>query len=467
MTVHNTPHNGDPERGKDDNTAHRHGSSENPSHGDPDEGRQEYTPRDEDIDEPPGAPSAGSREERPTVPPRAPLTDPSVAPLLDPDVDAGRGARQRALRTERLRTLGQMASGVAHDLSQSLALIAGYGELLERELSGSSPDARRLREYAAIMRSAATDGGELARRLLTFSRVQAHGPAVRVEATSLLEDVARLTAPRWRDATRASGYPVALSVRSIGDEEALAILGWSSSLRDALKNLVLNAVDALPSGGDICLGARRDGDMVELIVADTGIGMTAEVRARIFEPFFTTKGARGTGLGLAQVFAIVQHHRGEVEVHSAPGRGTSFILRLPAASPARADQPGAAVTPDAGRTPLRVLAVDDDPAHGRMLAAMLGHDGHQVSVVGSAEAALERMASNEFDVVVSDLLLGGRLDGWHLAERVRQERPGVRVCLVTGWGAEIDPTDAARRGVDAVLAKPYGLGELLAVGGAR
>ena len=447
MTVHNTPqHDDDERRGKDTSTDQ------------PDQDGEPY-PSHSQGSTAPGCPDRASPDQS--------GDELSVISLAQQDADAAREARQSVLRSEKLRALGQMASGVAHDLNQSLALIAGYGELLERELADPSPDPRRLREYAAIMRAAAADGGELAKRLLTFSRVQAQGPAVRVGAASLLRDVARLTAPRWRDASRAAGYPVSLSIMTNGDDEVLAVQGWPSSLRDALTNLVLNAVDALPSGGRIQLLARRDGNRVMILVADTGIGMPPEVRARIFEPFFTTKGERGTGLGLAQVFAIVQQHGGDVEVQSTPGRGTTFALRLPAASPACHDRYGGEHAPDAEHAPRRVLAVDDDPAHGRMLAAMLGHEGHQVTVVTSAAEALDRLAVADFDVVISDLALGAGPDGWHLAERVRRDRLDVRVCLVTGWGGDIDPAEAAERGVAAVLAKPYGLGELLTVVGAR
>ena len=465
MTVHITLHHGDPPRGRDTGSSGDDLEGDDAhSRGGPAAGGQEPN----SLDNPDGRADERCAESdvpvESTFGPSAEGPVPSMARL---GAAAARDARQPVPRTEKVRALGQMASGVAHDLNQSFALIAGYAELLERDLAGPSPDPRRLREYAAVMREAAIDGGEMARRLLSVSRVPAQGAAVPVAATALLRDVARLTVPRWREATRAAGHPVSLSIRADGDAEALAVLGWSSSLREALTNLVLNAVDALPRGGEICLGARRDGDWVELLVADTGIGMPPEVRARIFEPFFTTKGERGTGLGLAQVFAIVQQHGGEITVRSAPGRGTTFTLCLPAASPA-GDERGTDNRPqESAGAPLRVLAVDDDPAHGRMLAAMLGHDGHQVTVVSSAETALERLTVGEFDVVVSDLGLGAGPDGWQLAECVRRDRPDVRVCLVTGWGEDIDPAEAAERGVFAVLAKPYALNDLLAVVGAR
>ena len=462
MTVHSTSHHDDHQCGEDgpsSNTrtgdnSHRMGS---PHTGCPEQ-KSSGSP-DEAVDVPLVESPAGSPEvvpsQRSAMP--APVAPPRTASA------AGREVQARARPTGELRTPRQMASGIAHDLIQSLALIAGYAELLERELAAPSPDLARVREYATTMRSAANDGGEMARRLLASSRAEGLGSPVQVDARSLLHDVARLTAPRWRDTTRAAGHPVSLSIRT--DDESLDVLGWPSSLRDALTSLVLNAVDALPNGGEIRLGARRDRDCVELLVADTGIGMAPEVRARIFEPFFTTKGEHGTGLGLAQVFAIVQQHGGEVDVYSVPGQGTTFALRLPATPAGRTDRGGSRRGAEGG--PLRVLAVDDDPSHGRLLAAMLGHDGHQVTVVRSAEAALERLAEASYDVVVADLDLRSGEDGWQLAEHLRRHRPGVRVCLVTGWGEAIDRSLAAERGVSAVLAKPYALHDLLTVVGAR
>jgi CheY-like chemotaxis protein len=186
-------------------------------------------------------------------------------------------------------------------------------------------------------------------------------------------------------------------------------------------------------------------------VADTGVGMPPEVRARALEPFFTTKGDRGTGLGLAQVFGIVRRHDGELDLDSVEGAGTTVRLRLPA---------GGAVAPVAeervrrGRS-LRVLAVDDEPRLARAAASVLEAVGHVVATATSGEEALARLESEPFDVVVSDLGMGQGINGWELAGRVKAGWPGMRFVLVTGWGAELDPVAAQRRGVDAVVAKPY------------
>jgi CheY-like chemotaxis protein len=272
----------------------------------------------------------------------------------------------------------------------------------------------------------------------------------------LLRDVAQLTAPRWRDAAQAEGRAISVDVAC--DPDAV-VVGWPAALRDSLTNLVFNAVDALPNGGVIRLDASRAGERVDVCVADTGVGMSADVQARVFEPFFSTKGSQGTGLGLAQVFGIVEQHGGQISLESAVGRGTTFRLSLRAAA---ASLPSTEIRPGstAGREKLRILAVDDEPAIAAMVVRVLRPLRHTVNTAGSAEEALERLEAEQFDIVVSDLGLGAGMSGWEFAMRVRDRWPDIRFILATGWGAEIDPDEASEKGVAVVLAKPYHPDEL-------
>jgi CheY-like chemotaxis protein len=186
--------------------------------------------------------------------------------------------------------------------------------------------------------------------------------------------------------------------------------------------------------------------------------MSPEVQRRIFEPFFTTKGEHGTGLGLAMVFGIVRQHGGEIEVTSVPGQGTTFSLSLPASEP---EQGEAHVSVEC-RTArvLRVLVVDDEQRLAALAAGMLRRDGHFAAEAASGQAALERLGSEAFDLVISDLSMGEGLNGWELADAVAQLRPGLPVVLATGWGAGIDVAEARGRGVQAVLAKPFRIADL-------
>jgi diguanylate cyclase (GGDEF)-like protein/PAS domain S-box-containing protein len=364
--------------------------------------------------------------------------------------------RQMLAQAEKLRALGQMASGIAHDLNQSLGLIAGFGDIAQRALMSAPMDTEALNEALPIISQAAMDGGQTVRQLLTFARTQPDGAAERVDLGALLREVAQLTAPRWRDAPQAAGRPISLHVQTAGE---LIVEGWPISMREALTNLIFNAVDALPAGGIIRLAARRVDENVVVEVSDSGLGMSTEVQERIFEPFFTTKGERGTGLGLAQVFGVMEQHYGTVAVDSSPGMGTTFRLTLPAVSTTSVLQDTAAA-PSTEVPRLRVLAVDDEPAMGNMIRRVLRPRGHSVVTATSGEEALERLADESFDVLISDVGMGPGMNGWELVERLRQSWPEMHVVLATGWGAAIDSSEARAKGVDAVIAKPYRPGDL-------
>jgi signal transduction histidine kinase/ActR/RegA family two-component response regulator len=372
----------------------------------------------------------------------------------------GQAVRRAQAHGERLRALGEMASGIAHDLNQSLALITGYSDMARQELSLESPDLLRVREMVEITARAALEGGQALRGLLTFVRSQEMlAEAERLEVKDLLRDAARLTAPRWRDAPQAEGRPIHLSVEA---EPDLAVTGSAAALREAITNLIFNAVDALPHGGSIQLIARGQGDRVVIEVRDTGTGIPPDIQAKIFDPFFTTKGERGTGLGLPQVLSIIERHMGSIEVDSDPRNGTSFAISLPPSE--QQAKPIARTTervPEAPSRLIRILIVEDEDQLARMASLVLKQRGHVVCVADSGDAALARLEEEApFDLIISDLGLGPGKNGWDVAEVVRHRSPGTRFVLVTGWGAAIDLAEARLRGVDRIIAKPYRIAEL-------
>lgn len=361
---------------------------------------------------------------------------------------------------ERLRALGEMASGIAHDLNQSLALITGYSEIAHQELNKPQPDISRVREMVAITARAALEGGEALRGLLSFVSTRELTLAVeRVDAASVLQEAARLTAPRWRDASQAEGRSIELHLHL---EPDCAVNGSPVALREAITNLIFNAVDALPRGGTIHLAARGDGDYVILEVRDSGTGIPVDLQSRVFDPFFTTKGEHGTGLGLSQVVAIVKRHGGSVDLQSSPGSGTTFALKFPraAASITATEHDLAQVSTSEPMRSIRILVVEDEKQLARMASLVLTQRGHSVVVAPSGEEALAHLEQERFDLIVSDLGLGSGLNGWDLAEAVRARWPWTDFVLVTGWGAAIDLEDARARGVHHVISKPYRIADL-------
>ena len=374
------------------------------------------------------------------------------------DVRQAERQQQAMAQSEKLRALGQMASGIAHDLNQSLMLVASYNDLAHQALMHDPPNLAELGDLLTTATQAAIDGGETVKRLLLFTRAAPDPVTGAIDLAQIVREGAQLTAPHWRDAAQAEGRPISMHIESEGHP---TVLGSASQLRELMTNLIFNAVDAMPAGGTIRLRVAAEHGRAIVEVIDSGVGMSAEVRERVFEPFFTTKGDQGTGLGLAMVFGIVEQHGGSIDVRSAPGEGSTLRVSLPLLSaPTESASPARPPEPESQR-PLRVLVVDDEPMMTRAVVRMLKPTVHVVSVAASGEEALLLLAEHTFDVVVSDMGMGAGMNGWELADAVRSRWPAIRFMLATGWGAAIDSDEARAKGVEAVLAKPYLSADLL------
>ena len=361
-------------------------------------------------------------------------------------------AQDQLVRTEKLRALGEMASGVAHDFNNLLASVLGRAQLLMRRVQ----DPQQLQWLRVIERSA-LDGAQTVRRLQEFTRIRRDQPMVPLDLAQMVVDALDITQSRWREEPVSRG--IVIEVRAeLG--AGPPILGDAAELREALTNLILNAVDAMPAGGILSLVTGATDDHVEVAVSDTGVGIPAAVREKIFDPFFTTKGPQGTGLGLSLTYGIVSRHGGFVTVESEEGRGSTFRLSFPSAamvespatSPARADAAPA-------RT-LRCLVVDDEESVRSMLADVIESAGHQATMVNGGAEAIERFRAESFDVVLTDLAMP-RVSGWQVASAVKQIAPRVPVFLVTGFGVELTPEERRAHGVDLVLVKPLQIQEIL------
>jgi CheY-like chemotaxis protein/anti-sigma regulatory factor (Ser/Thr protein kinase) len=238
--------------------------------------------------------------------------------------------------------------------------------------------------------------------------------------------------------------------------EDVFVLGAPAALREALINLIFNAVDALPRGGWIRMAVFACEEHVVVRVSDSGEGIPAEIRERIFEPFFSTKGSQGTGLGLAVVAGILERHAGTIALEPAPAGGTAFIMTLPRTYPS-----GDAVPSPTGNPACpHLLVVDDDPALANMVRLMLQQQGCTADMATDVEAALTCLKNARYEVLITDLGLGDGLSGWDLAREVQEHWPETKVLLATGWGAAIDVGEASARGVHGVLSKPYRMDEL-------
>jgi len=273
-----------------------------------------------------------------------------------------------------------------------------------------------------------------------------------VDLAKIVQQAVSLTEPKWRHQTQANGLTVTVAT----EFKALPIVaGEESALREVLTNLIFNAVDAMPEGGRVSLETAIENERAILRVSDTGTGMTESVRQRCLEPFFSTKGERGTGLGLSMVYGIIQRHRGELQIHSALGKGTTFVLSLPLAEsgPMEASVVSTGTKPNSS---LKVLIVDDEDRIREVLSTYLRCDGHSVVTAASGREALEKFRRHHFDLVVMDRAMP-EMSGDQTARFIKQVNQNVPVILLTGFGALIEMTGAQPQGVDVVLNKPITL----------
>ena len=362
-------------------------------------------------------------------------------------------------RERRLAAVGQLAAGVMHDVNNALNPIMAAAYLLQA--NATNPD--KVRDYAERISKAAETGAATAARVGRFIRqepLQGESEEL-VDLSQVCDEVVAMTRPLW--AERAKGGVVRFE-RDLGG--GIMVRGIAGELREALLNLVQNALDAMAGGGTLAMRTYAAAGEVSVEVRDTGIGMSAEVRERAFEPFFTTKGKAGTGLGLAEVYGIVKRHRGHAEIESMPGIGTTVRLVFPlgvlGGATSEAEQPRQ-------RAPRHVLLVEDHTDSREFMQALLESDGHSVDTVTcvrEATARLEAATRNggtPYDVLVTDIGLPDG-SGWDLIAVARERWPALRIGVVTGW----EPRVGAGTDGDFILRKPVRTSELLAqVAGVR
>jgi PAS domain S-box-containing protein len=360
------------------------------------------------------------------------------------DITEQKEERERAARADKLRALGQLASGVAHDFNNSLAAILGRAQLLRRQVNDPA-----LVRNLDIIQTAAEDAAATVRRIQTFARKSAVKEFELVDVAGLLNDAIEITRTRWQNEARIRGleYEVKLDT-----SPGHYTYGSASELREVFVNMIVNAVDAMPRGGKLLITCRRIEDRLQLHFSDNGVGMPDDVQQKIFEPFFSTKGAHGTGLGLSVSYSIIERHSGSISVVSKPGNGSRFTVDLPAVSANSSSEDLSNALSEAPS--LRILVVDDERPVRETLAEMLVAVNHKVELAGSGQEAVEKMRARAFDFVFTDLAMP-EMDGWETARLIRKGWPNVKIVLVTGYGPNTDLPAGEEELVDAIIGKPF------------
>ena len=361
--------------------------------------------------------------------------------------------QRHVLQQERLRAVGQMASGIAHDFNNTLSPILGFSEMLLRRPAGAAPDTE---SYLRLINIAARDAAAVVRRLRDLYRERVEPATLKpVNLERCITEAIALTQPRWRNQALANGVTIQVTTHVAAPLPPVA--GDEAELREMLTNLIFNAVDAMPKGGPIELRARPDGDGVRVEVADSGGGMSDEVRVRCLEPFFSTKGQHGSGLGLSLVNAIVERHRATLEIESAPGRGTTISVRFPQGAPPAT----ALLGPEPEDLPrrLRILVVEDEPVVRKVISDQLLYEGHTVETATNGVEGLEKFMAGWFDVVVTDRAMP-EMGGDQLAATIMRVAPDKPIIMLTGFGDLMEARGERPPGVRVLVSKPV-TGEVL------
>ena len=370
---------------------------------------------------------------------------------LKREIGERRRAQQYIAQHERIRALGVMASGITHDFNNALSIIMGGSDLLmsEARKTKSSP---KMDHYLQVVQTAARDAATVVKRLKDFYRADQAEAFKSVDLNRLIRDTVSLTEPRWLDQAQAGGTFIEVEMDLQPTEEVDCN---ESEVREALTNLILNAVDAMPDGGTLAIRSSLDDGHIVVEVADTGSGMTDEVRRRCLEPFFSTKGDDGSGMGLA----IMQQHQGTIDIESEPGKGTTIEMRIPLKSEGKTATIDVeeAVPQEADSS--KVLVVDDDPLVLMILAEYLRAEGKSVDTANGGADALGLFKDGDYDVVVTDWAMP-EMNGLQLAEAVKDASSSTPVVMVSGFGDMAQVSGGKPPNVDVLLTKPVSRDEL-------
>ena len=378
--------------------------------------------------------------------------------MVEKRTDELRQTQDQLIQSEKLRSLGVITSGVAHDFNNILGVILGRTQLLLRDVTDESV----IEDLESIEKSA-LKGAATIKRMQDYTRIRKDEAFVPVRIQEIMEEVVEMTRTRWKDAAEQKGISVRvnLDLQDVPDVE-----GNASELKDVFINIIFNAIDAMPEGGDLTIKTYLETILSEkwvtVEIRDTGVGIDSESKMKIFDPFFTTKMEQGSGLGMSVAYGIIERHKGHIKFSSTVGMGTVFHTRLPMALYVY-EEPGLE-KPEGKKQkehrPCNILVVDDDDAIRLTLTEMLEIENHKVVSASSGQEALVFLANQNFDIVFTDLGMPG-MSGWEVSKEVKRLYPSTKVVMITGWGGQLDSIRAKESGIEKIIPKPVSYEEIL------
>jgi signal transduction histidine kinase/ActR/RegA family two-component response regulator len=365
--------------------------------------------------------------------------------------------REQEIHAQKMAALGELSFGVAHNVNNTLTGILGRAQLILR----NSNDEAKIKAGLELIIKSAEDGAHIIRRIQDFARQRPSREFETISIADLLKDACEMTRPRWESRSEFAQMRFALHA----DCQAY-VKGDPVELREVLVNMIYNAIDAMPSGGEIRLSTQENRERVIVCVSDTGTGMSPDTKQRLFDPFFTTKGKAGTGMGLAVSFGIIRRHEGSIEVDSEPGRGTTFKISLPKVV-AEAEDASGALPETAGAatdSKVRVLVVDDETHVREVLIEALEAEGCEVISAQSGEIALAlyEQYGGRFDAVFTDIGMPD-MNGWELCTEIRERSKTIPLAIISGWADAISVQTRNAVNADWVVAKPFDINKICSI----
>ncbi len=381
---------------------------------------------------------------------------------IDQDITERKQAHDLVLQSERLKAVGELATGVAHNFNNLLQIVLGGAQIALTDLELGDVLAAKANLDQIV--ESAKFGAQTVKRLQDFARLRTDElskPGTVFDLTKTVHEAIEMSKPWWKTRPEKEGVAVTLN-RYL--KKGCFVRGSENELFEVAVNLIKNAAEALPEGGEIAIRTLVQDDRVILVVKDNGIGIPEKNVGRVFEPFWTTKGFKGTGMGLSSCYGIVRDHHGEIEVESRPGQGASFRVELPSATDTSGeDEEPKEVSVDFN---LEILVADDIPAVVEQVGRGLSRYGQTVYRAYSGREAIEIFKETRIEFIICDLAMP-ELNGLQVAKivsEIAQERgvPKPPFIMLTGWGGQMDEIEKMNEcGVDLVLEKPIDIPELI------
>jgi PAS domain S-box-containing protein len=382
------------------------------------------------------------------------------------DISARKKIEQQLLQSEKLKYLGELSGGVAHDFNNVLAAILGRVQLLKMQLKppiGKEEKRKTVLELEKgleIIERASLDGAETVRRIQEFSRRRTDEKSfAQIDINELVENALEFTKVQWKNDAESKGIKIKVKKEL---SPINPILGSSSEIREVFTNLINNAIDAMPQGGTIRVESFMDDTIAVIRISDTGNGIPKHIKARIYDPFFTTKDVKSTGLGLSVSYGIINRHRGTITADSVEGEGTTFTVKFPITNKkAEGNIKKKNVIPlEKKQKKARILVIDDEEDIRKLLKDILTNAGHKVEIAADGNEGIEIFKKKKFDLVLTDLGMPV-MSGWEVAEKVKSINEKVPVALITGWNVKLDGSEMNDSGINLVIHKPFKMEQVL------